>query len=159
MSKANTAKKAAALKKNGSAIDTAIEKGVGLFGRVEKNLGDCMFKVTIVVKGKPTEVQGIIRGVMRGGQKSTTFVEPSTFVLLAESSTKVHEITAVLNRNNNAQMKVLKKGGLIPKILLSDGVEDDLFEEREDVDGEDGDEDEAKPKKAPVDIDIDLSDL
>jgi hypothetical protein len=155
MSKVNTAKKAAALKKNSSALEDALEKGTGLFGRVEKNLGDCMFKVTIVVKGKPTEVQGIVRGVMRGGAKASTFVQPSTFVLLTESSSKLHEIAAVINRPSD--MKALKKGGLIPKALLTDGGEDDLFEEREDED-EDA-EDEAKPKKAAAEIDINLNDL
>jgi hypothetical protein len=131
----NTTKKAAAAKKNGSAITTAMAAGGGLFGRVEKSLGDCNFKIIISRNGRVTEeVQGIVRGVMRGGRNSDGFIQPGCFVLLTESSSKLHEIAGVVNRN--ADMKALKKEGLIPKVLTEMAGEDDLFEEAEDV-GED----------------------
>ena len=63
-----------------------------------------------------------------------SFIAPTAFVLLSPSTTKLHEIAAVVTRH--ADMKALKKDGLIDKMLLDERGEDDFFEDRED-EGED----------------------
>lgn len=140
--KANTTKKMAATKKNAGSIAAAIAMAMAggdtpTFGRVDKALGNGMFKITVIKNNKPVEVQGMIRGVLRGGQNSVAFIAADMFVLLSESNTKVHEIAAVINRRSD--IKQLKKEGLISKMLTAtlEGGEDDLFEDREDEDESD----------------------
>ena len=165
--KINTAKKAANMKKNTDALSSAIASAAAgraapIFGRVEKPLGNGLFKIIVINKyNKPVEVQGIIRGVMRGGQNSATFVAPEMIVLLSESSSNLHEIASVISRR--ADLKQLKKEGLIHKMLLSaDGGEDDIFEEREDED-EEADEAVGKERKERAakseSAEVDLADL
>ena len=132
--KINTTKKMAATKKNTAALSSAMAAGEGIFGRVEKAMGNGIFNVTIVRGTAKVEVQGIVRGVLPGGQSSVSFIAPPAFVLLSPSTTKLHEIAAVVTRH--ADMKALKKDGLIDKMLLDERGEDDFFEDRED-EGED----------------------
>lgn len=166
--KSNTTKKMAATKKNAGSIAAAIATAMAggdtpTFGRVDKALGNGMFKITIIKNNKPVEVQGMIRGVLRGGQNSVAFIATDMFVLLSESNTKVHEIAAVINRRSD--IKQLKKEGLISKMLTAtlEGGEDDLFEDREDEDEADEESGEAigkvRTEKPEGDAEVAVDDL
>jgi len=98
-------------------------------GFVTAKLGNGGFRVSL--KGGK-EVQGLIRGVFKGGKNSEGFVCPGMYVILApnggRSDMKVHEIIGVIN--NKKDLKALKEAGLITEDLDAD--KDDLFDYSDD---------------------------
>jgi hypothetical protein len=128
--KANMAKRVAAEKRNRQALDMALD-GVCLVGKVEKSLGNSGFQVNL---GGNRLVQGLIRGVLKGGMKSAAFVSVNSFVFLAESegSTHNHEILGVVK--SRKELKQLESLGRIHASLLESAEEDDIFEQEEEDD-------------------------
>jgi hypothetical protein len=152
-SKTNTAKKASAQKRNKAAVADAVSAALnytvvdknqmggeaGLIpiapppcGYVTAKLGNGGFRVTLK-DGR--EVQGLIRGVFKGGKNSEGFVSPGMYVILApnggRNDMKVHEIIGVIN--NRKDLKALKEAGLIADALGTE--KDDLFDYSDDSDG------------------------
>ena len=148
--KTNTAKKASAEKRNKTAVAdalkaamdyTAVDKNAmggeaGLMplipprcGYVSAKLGNGGFRVTLK-DGK--EVQGLIRGIFKGGKNSEGFVCPGMYVILAPNGgrddMKLHEIIGVIN--NKKDLKALKEAGLVADVLGTE--KDDLFDYSDD---------------------------
>jgi translation initiation factor IF-1 len=137
--KINMAKRVAAETKNKNAVAAALDGTVTIIGRVEKALGNGSFQVAL---GGGKMVQGLIRGVFKGGAKSEAFLAPGMFVILAEGTGRsmVHEVLGVINKKKD--MKALKSAGLVPASLCDDTAADDLFdyadaEEGADLEGDD----------------------
>jgi hypothetical protein len=128
--KANMAKRCAAEKKNKDAFNLAMD-GECLVGKVEKNFGNSAFQVNL---GGSRIVQGLIRGVLKGGMKSAAFISVGAIVFLAEceGSTKNHEILGVVK--SRKELKQLKTFGRIPDSILDEVNEDDIFEVEEEED-------------------------
>ena len=128
--KANMAKRCAAEKKNKDAFNLAMD-GECLVGKVEKNLGNSAFQVNL---GGSRIVQGLIRGVLKGGMKSAAFISVGAIVFLAEceGSTKNHEILGVVK--SRKELKQLKTFGRIPDSILDEVNEDDIFEAEDEED-------------------------
>ena len=128
--KANMAKRVAAEKRNRQALDMAYD-GACLVGKVEKSLGNSGFQVNL---GGNRLVQGLIRGVLKGGMKSAAFVSVNSFVFLAESegSTHNHEILGVVK--SRKELKQLESLGRIHPSLLESAEDDDIFEQEEEDD-------------------------
>lgn len=128
--KANGAKRAAAEKKNKNALEEALNLTNPIVGRVEKNLGNSSFQVTIKHPDNngPKTVQGLIRGVFKGGSRSEAFCAPGVFVILAasEGKSEVHEILSVINKRKD--LKALKDNNKMPLCLQDADGGDDLFD-------------------------------
>jgi hypothetical protein len=128
--KANGAKRAASEKKNKDALEEALSMTNPIVGRVEKNLGNCAFQVTIKhpENNGPKTVQGLIRGVFKGGSRSEGFCAPGVFVILApsESRSEVHEIVGIINKRKD--LKALKDSNKMPVCLQDAEGVDDLFD-------------------------------
>ena len=138
--KTNLAKKAAVTKKMKTALADALTDEETIVGRVVGALGNGGFRVSL----KDKEVQGLIRGVFKGGKNSESFVCAGMYVILAPNSSrsdmKVHEIIGVIN--NKKDMKALKEAGLI-----TEDAKDDLFDY--------SDDESEKPDLTAKDIDVD----
>ena len=115
----NGAKKVAGEKKNRGALAQALQSEDAIVGFVTAELGNKTFRVKLR-DGK--EVQGLIRGVLSGGRNSETRVSNGRYVILTPSTTKIHEISCVINTKNG--LRDLKEAGLI-----EEDAHDDLFEE------------------------------
>jgi len=127
--KSNVAKRAAAENKNKKAYKEVIDGKDGIVGRVEKAFGNGLFQITIADKrGNPKLVQGLIRGVFKGGAKSAAFLAPGMYTILAdvEGRSEVHEILGVIGTKK--QLTELKKEGVFPKCLQQDDAVDELFD-------------------------------
>jgi translation initiation factor IF-1 len=123
-------KRAAAENKNRTTIQAVIDGRGDILGRVEKSFGNGGFKIIL---GDGKEVQGLIRGVFKGGAKSSAFVAAGMFVSLAPSTSRkeagrmvVHEITGVVNKKKD--LKALKDAKVLPDLFLESGAGDDLFD-------------------------------
>lgn len=128
--KTNMAKKAAVTKKMNAAVANALIDEETIVGRVVGALGNGGFRVSLK-SGK--EVQGLIRGVFKGGKNSESFVCSGMYVILSPNISremKVHEIVGIIN--NRKDLKALKEAGLIVEDLGTD--KDDLFDYSEDED-------------------------
>lgn len=168
--KTNAAKKASAEKRNKAALADALNLAMDyiasdkdvmggeaglipiappLCGHVTAKLGNGGFRVTL--KGGK-EVQGLIRGIFKGGKNSVGFVSPGMYVILAPNAgrhdMKVHEIVGVIN--NRKDMKALMEAGLI-----DEDAKDDMFDHSGDEsESESGSAHLVKPEEADgVDID------
>ena len=152
--KTNLAKKAAVTKKMKTALADALTDEETIVGRVVGALGNGGFRVSL----KDKEVQGLIRGVFKGGKNSESFVCAGMYVILAPNSSraagegtclqrkaKVHEIIGVIN--NKKDMKALKEAGLI-----TEDAKDDLFDYSDD---ESEEPDLTKSESAAKDVDVD----
>jgi hypothetical protein len=139
---ANGSKRCAAEKKNKGALEEALSGPNPIIGRVEKALGNSGFQVTIKNPNNngPKTVQGLIRGVFKGGRQSAAFCSPGVFVILSpsEGTSEVHEISGVINRKKD--LKALKDANLIPECLKDEEC-DDFFELEEEFE----EEEEVKP--------------
>jgi hypothetical protein len=171
--KTNTAKKASAEKRNRSAVADAISAALDCTivdksamggeaclmprvpphcGFVTAKLGNGGFRVSLK-DGK--EVQGLIRGLFKGGKNSEGFVCPGMYVILApnggRSDMKVHEIVGVIN--NKKDLKALKEAGLITE----SADKDDLFDYSDDESEKPGaaDKSESAAAKEHDEIDVD----
>jgi hypothetical protein len=123
--KANMSKRVSAENKNKKAFKEALDGVSSLIGRVEKNLGNSAFQINL---GGGRLVQGLIRGVFKGGKSSEAFVSPGIFVILAASSglSKVHEIVGVINRKKD--LKELREKNCIHSSLCDTSMTDDIFD-------------------------------
>jgi len=139
--KANMAKRVAAETKNKKAFQEALDGKTSIIGRVEKTLGNGGFQVAL---GQGKVVQGLIRGVFKGGRASEAFVVAGMFVILAATtgSAKVHEIVGVINKKKD--LKALKDSGCIHQSLCDAGAADDLFDYEGCEDESEMNEDEKK---------------
>lgn len=140
--KSNVAKRVAAENKNKKAYTDVVKGKDGIIGRVEKAFGNGLFQITIAdPRGAPKLVQGLIRGVFKGGAKSIAFLTTGMYTILAavEKGSEVHEILGVISHNK--QLNELKKEGMFPKCLEEDKALDSLFDytgvEDEDVNVDD----------------------
>jgi hypothetical protein len=124
----NMAKRFAAETKNKKAFQAALDNKVGIIGRVEKALGNGGFQITTAEDGKTKTVQGLIRGVFKGGAKSEAFLVAGMYVILAkaEGRSPVHEILGVINKKKD--LKALKDVGAVPASLIQESAADDLFD-------------------------------
>lgn len=124
----NMAKRFAAETKNKKAFQAALDNKVGIIGRVEKALGNGGFQITIQDDKTIKTVQGLIRGVFKGGAKSEAFVMAGMYVILAkaEGRSPVHEIVGVVNKKKD--LKALKDAGAVPAALIQESAADDLFD-------------------------------
>lgn len=122
------AKRFAAETKNKKAFQAALDNKVGIIGRVEKALGNGGFQITTAEDGKTKTVQGLIRGVFKGGAKSEAFLVAGMYVILAkaEGRSPVHEILGVINKKKD--LKALKDAGAVPASLIQESAADDLFD-------------------------------
>lgn len=118
----NKSKKAAAELKNKKQVAMALHSDYSIIGRVVGTLGHSTFRISLP-KGK--EVQGLIRGVLKGGRNSEAYVTAGTYVILAESTGTVHEILGVINKKSD--LKTLKEAGFLDEIAEKDD-ECDLFD-------------------------------
>lgn len=163
--KSNMAKKASAEKRNKAALADAltlamdymaVDKSVmggeagliprvpPLCGHVTAKLGNGGFRVSL--KGGK-EVQGLIRGIFKGGKNSVGFVAPGMYVILAPNASehiKVHEIVGIIN--NKKDLKALMEAGLI-----DEDAKDDLF----DHSGDESESESVVKPEAEADLDID----
>ena len=163
--KTNIAKKASAEKRNKAALADALNLAMDyiavdknamggeaglvprvppLCGHVTAKLGNGGFRVTLN-GGK--EVQGLIRGIFKGGKNSVSFVAPGMYVILAPNASehiKVHEIVGVIN--NRKDLKALMEAGLI-----AEDAKDDLFDHSDESESES--DKILKPEEADLDID------
>ena len=139
--KANMSKRVAVENKNKKALAEAMNGKDAIFGKVEKAFGNGLFQITIADhRGAPKLVQGLIRGVFKGGAKSVAFLAAGMYTILAdvEARSEVHEILGVISTKK--QIQELKKEGLFPKCLVQEDAADELFDYT-DV-KEEGDEEE-----------------
>jgi len=129
----NKRKQAAAQMKNHKALNDVLDGSTGVIGRVEKALGNSSFQV-LLPNGSMT--QGLIRGCLKGGKNSATYITAGAFVILAEtekeggSRMKQHEILGVIN--DPKTFKLLKKSGRLPDTLVADTAADELFDHGDD---------------------------
>jgi hypothetical protein len=126
---ANVAKRAAAENKNKKAYSDVVKGKDGIVGRVEKAFGNGLFQITIAdPRGNPKIVQGLIRGVFKGGAKSAAFLSAGMYAILAtvQDRSEVHEILGVISTKK--QIHELKKEGVFPKCLQQDDAADELFD-------------------------------
>ena len=127
--KSNVAKRAAAENKNKKAYTDVVKGKDGIIGRVEKAFGNGLFQITIADdRGNPKLVQGLIRGVFKGGAKSVAFLAAGMYTILAhvEARSEVHEILGVISTKK--QIQELKKEGVFPKCLVQEDAADELFD-------------------------------
>lgn len=127
--KSNVAKRVAAENKNKKAYKEALDGKDGIIGRVEKAFGNGLFQITIADQcGNPKLVQGLIRGVFKGGAKSVAFLATGMYTILAtvQDHSEVHEILGVISQNK--QLNEMKKEGIFPKCLEEDKALDSLFD-------------------------------
>lgn len=145
--KTNLAKKCAAEKKNKKGVADALDGKDCLVGRVEKTLGNGSFQVNLGDK----MVQGLVRGVFKGGRNSEAFLVPGMFVVLAcaEKNAVVHEVIGVVNKKKD--LKALLESKVLHKSLFEQDGTDDIF----DYTAEDEDELVAEVVAEGGDIDID----
>lgn len=128
--KVNMSKRIAVENKNKKVLTEAMDGKEAIFGKVEKALGNCAFKVNIQDPSskhpKMKTVQGLIRGSFKGGSKSETFLAAGMFVILAsaEERAESHEIIGVINKKKD--LKGLMDDKLLPTVLLD--IQDDLFD-------------------------------
>ena len=146
--KVNMSKRVAVENKNKKVLTEAMDGKEAIFGKVEKALGNCAFKVNIQdpksKQPKLKTIQGLIRGSFKGGSKSETFLAAGMFVILAaaEERAESHEIIGVINKKKD--LKALIDDKLLPVILMD--TQDDLFDYTG-VEEEDGlDKDERKSR-------------
>jgi len=155
--KGGASKKRAAGNKNSKVLDEMLSGVKSILGRVEKNLGNSGFQVTIKNKDNeaPKTVQGLARGVFKGGSRnSATFISPGAFVILADAVDPIgggmttHEIIGVIN--SRKEYNLLKEKDMIPGCLMDQKDSgDDAFEfvESDEESEEVEDEDAARAKK------------
>ena len=128
--KVNMSKRVAVENKNKKVLTDAMDGKEAIFGKVEKALGNCAFKIHIQDQAskvpKLKAVQGLIRGSFKGGSKSEVFLSAGMFVILgpAEKRAESHEIIGVINRKKD--LKALMDNKLLPEILLE--AQDELFD-------------------------------
>ena len=128
--KVNMSKRVAVENKNKKVLTDAMDGKEAIFGKVEKALGNCAFKVNIQdpksKQPKLKAVQGLIRGSFKGGSKSETFLAAGMFVILAAAEERAdsHEIIGVINKKKD--LKALIDDNLLPVILMD--TQDDLFD-------------------------------
>jgi len=122
--KTNLAKKCAAEKKNKKGVADALDGKDCLVGRVEKTLGNGSFQVNLGDK----MVQGLVRGVFKGGRNSEAFLVPGMFVVLAcaEDRAVVHEVIGVVNKKKD--LKALLESKVLHKSLFDQDGTDDIFD-------------------------------
>ena len=143
--KTNIAKKASVEKKMKAALASALVDEKTIVGHVTAKLGNGGFRVSLK-DGK--EVQGLIRGVFKGGKNSESFVAPGMYVILAPNASehiKVHEIVGVIN--NRKDLKALIEAGLI-----DEDAKDDLFDHSDESESE---SDKILKPETDADLDID----
>lgn len=124
----NKSKKAAAENKNKRQIAVALGSEYSIVGRVVGSLGNSTFRIQLA---KGEEVKGLIRGVLKGGRNSEAYVSAGMYVILAESTNKMHEILGVVNKKSD--LKALKDSGFLTGLTEKDD-ECDLFDYSEDDD-------------------------